>query len=313
MTAVNSVLGLVDTASLGFTLMHEHLLVSSAGVPQGYPGLLDEGFMDQIVDGLVQARNGGVRTVVDATTLDLGRDVKVLVEASRRSGVNVIAVTGWWLDVPRHLLNVSADDYAEMFIHDIRRGIDGTDVKAGLLKSASDMAGVSPTDEKVLRGVARAHAQTGVPIMLHSYSPGQVGRRQVAILREEGVDLTRVKVDHSNDTTDLEYLAWLIGQGCYLGMDRYPGRNTSPLARTRTLKALMDAGHGDKLLPSHDWALARIKSDVTQEERRSRNPHGLQYIKRVVYPQLEEMGVSEADRENLFVDNPKRFFEGGVS
>jgi phosphotriesterase-related protein len=307
---VNSVLGPVDAASLGFTLMHEHLLVSSAGVPQGYPGLLDEGFMDQIIDGLVEARNSGVRTVVDATTLDLGRDVKVMVEASRRSGVNVIAVTGWWLDVPRHLLNVSADDYAEMFIQDIQRGIEGTDVKAGLLKSASDMAGVSATDERVLRGVARAHAQTGVPIMLHSYSPGQVGRRQLAILREEGVDMTRVKVDHSNDTTDLEYLAWLLGQGCYLGMDRYPGRNTSPLARTRTLKALMDAGHGGKLLPSHDWALARIKSDVTPEERTSKNPHGLLYMKNVVYPQLEQMGVSEADRDSLFMDNPKSFFEG---
>jgi phosphotriesterase-related protein len=309
MTTVNSVLGPIDTASLGFTLMHEHLLVSSAGVPHGYPELLDEDFMDQIVDGLVQAREGGVHTVVDATTLDLGRDVKVLEEASRRSGVNVIAVTGWWLDVPRHLVNVSADDFAEMFIRDIQRGIDGTDVKAGLLKGASDVAGVTATDERVLRGVARAHAQTGVPIMLHSYSPGQVGRRQLAILGEEGVDLSRVKVDHSNDTTDLEYLSWLIGEGCYLGMDRYPGRNASPLARTRTMKGLMDAGHGGKLLPSHDWALARIVSDVSPEER-SRNPHGLLYMKRVIYPQLQEMGVSEADRDSLFTDNPKRFFEG---
>jgi phosphotriesterase-related protein len=117
-------------------------------------------------------------------------------------------------------------------------------------------------------------------------------------------------VDHSNDTTDLEYLTWLIGQGCYLGMDRYPGRNASPLARTRTMKALMDAGHGGKLLPSHDWALARVTSDVSPEERRSRNPLGLLYMKRVVYPQLQEMGVSEADRDSLFTDNPKRFFEG---
>jgi phosphotriesterase-related protein len=72
MNTVNSVLGSLDTASLGFTLMHEHLLVSAAGVPQGYPELLDEGFMGQIVEGLVQAREVGVRTIVDATTLDLG-------------------------------------------------------------------------------------------------------------------------------------------------------------------------------------------------------------------------------------------------
>ena len=78
--------------------------------------------------------------------------------------------------------------------------------------------------------------------MLHSYSPGQVGRRQIAILKEEGVPLNRVKMDHSNDTTDLEYLYWMLEEGCYLGMDRYPGEGVSPLARTKTLKALVDAG-----------------------------------------------------------------------
>jgi predicted metal-dependent phosphotriesterase family hydrolase len=46
------------------------------------------------------------------------------------------------------------------------------------------------------------------------------------------------------------------------------------------------------------------------EERRTRNPHGFLYMKNVVYPQLAEMGVSEADRDSLFTDNPKRFFEG---
>ena len=59
--------------------------------------------------------------------------------------------------------------------------------------------------------------------MLHSYSPGQVGRQQLAILKEEGVNLRRVKVDHSTDTTDMEYLTWIVEQGCYLGMDRLPG------------------------------------------------------------------------------------------
>ena len=85
------------------------------------------------------------------------------------------------------------------------------------------MGGVKPQEEVVLRGVARAHLRTGAPIMLHSYPAGQVGKQQLAILREEGVDPKRVKVDHSNDTTDVEYLSWLMEQGCYLGLDRYPG------------------------------------------------------------------------------------------
>ena len=124
------------------------------------------------------------------------------------------------------------------------------------------------------------------------------------------MDLRRVKVDHSNDTTDVEYLTWLMEQGCYLGMDRYPGRNVSPLARTRTMKALIDAGYGRRLLPSHDWGLVRVKADVSLEERKKRNPYGYLYLKKVVFPQLREMGVSEAEMKSLCVDNPRHFFEG---
>jgi phosphotriesterase-related protein len=317
MTTVNSVLGPIDTDKLGFTLMHEHLMVSSAGIPQVYGRLLGDDYIERIVQGLKKAKAGGIGTIVDATTFDLGRDVTVMAEASRRSGVNIIAVTGWWMELPRFLSGVSADQFADLFTREIEEGIAGTGIKAGLLKAASDIGGVLPAEEEVLRGVARAHRRTGVPIMLHSYSLGQVGRQQIAILQEEGVDLRHVKLDHSNDTTDMEYLTWLLEQGCYLGMDRYPGRNVSSQARTRTMKALIDAGWAHRLLPSHDHSLVWLKleglpqdSPMSPEEREKRNPHGYLYIKKVVFPQLKELGVTEAVLNRLCVDGPKNFFEG---
>ncbi len=313
MTTLNSVLGPLDSADLGFTLMHEHLILASAGLAQNYAELLRDGFMDYVVDRLREAKEGGVDTIVDATTLDLGRDVNVLVEASRQSGINIIAVTGWWLDIPRFLAGVSADQFAQLFIREIKEGIAGTSIKAGILKSASDVAGVTPGDEAVLRGVARAHLQTKVPIMLHSYSPAQVGRQQIAILKEEGVDLRRVKMDHSNDTTDVEYLIWILEQGCYIGLDRYPGYNTSPLARTKTMKALIDAGYGNRLLLSHDWSPVWVMAEtppMSHEEREKRNPYGYLYIKKVVFPQLREMGVREETLNKLCINNPRHFFEG---
>jgi len=294
--------------------MHEHILVASAGVPQDYPELLESKYMDRIVDGLNKAKGGGINTVVDATTIDLGRDVNIVAEASRRTGVNIIACTGWWLDIPRFLIGVSPDQFAQVFIRDIKKGIAGTDIKAGLLKGASDMAGVTPAEGVILRALARAHHQTNVPIMLHSYSPGQVGRQQLAILKEEGVDLKRVKMDHSNDTTDVEYLTWILEQGCYLGLDRYPGQTTSSQARTKTMKALIDAGYKDRLCPSHDWSLARVEAEGSplgsQEEREERNPHGYLYVKNVVFAQLREMGVSEEIVNSLCVNGPRNFFEG---
>lgn len=313
MTIINSVLGLLDTANLGFTLMHEHLIVSSAGISQNYAELLGTGFIDRIVSELTQAKEGGISTIVDATTLDLGRDVTMLAEASRLTGINIIACTGWWLDMPRFLVGVSADQFAQLFIREIQEGIAGTGIKAGIIKAASDISGVTPEEETILRAVARAHVQTRVPIMLHSYSPGQVGRQQLAILKDEGVDLRRVKVDHSNDTTDVEYLTWLLEQGCYLGLDRYPGRNVSPLARTKTMKALIDAGYGNRLLPSHDWSPVWVRTEAMPmmlEEREERNPYGYLYMKEVVFPQLREMGVPETTLSRLCVDGPRNFFEG---
>lgn len=313
MAKINSVLGPLDTADLGFTLMHEHILVTPAGVYREYPELIGTNVLERLTDDLNKAREGGIDTIVDATTPDLGRDANLLAEASRRSGVNIIACTGWWLDFPRFFAGVSADQLSQMFIKDIEEGIAGTGIKAGILKSASDLEGVTPEAELVLRGVARAHHKTGVPIMIHSYSPGRVGIQQLAVLKDEGVNLDRVKMDHSNDTTDVEYLVWLIEQGCYLGLDRYPGRNVSPKARTNTMKALIDAGYADRICPSHDRGVIHVQADnpeITEEERLRLNPHGYLYIKNAVLPQLREMGVSEATINSIFTDNPRRFFEG---
>ena len=313
MTVINSVLGPLDTKDIGFTLMHEHLIVAPAGVYRDYPGLLGSNLMERVVEGLKEAKEGGIDTIVDATTLDLGRDIELMAEASRRSGVNIIACSGWWLDYPRFFQGVSAEQLEELFLKEVEEGISGTNIKAGILKSAADITGVTSNEETVLRAVARAHLKTGVPIMVHSYSPGQVGRQQLAVLREEGVDLKRVKLDHSNDTTDVEYLTWLMEQGCYLGLDRYPGMITSSLSRTKTMKALIDAGYADRLCPSHDGTVLRVLAAnpiITEEERLRRNPHGYLYMKEVVFPNLREMGVAEDILNSLCVVGPQNFFEG---
>jgi phosphotriesterase-related protein len=316
MTTVNSVTGPISTDDLGFTLMHEHVMVSASGLYDSYPGLLGPDREDRAVKALVDAREGGVDTMIDATTFDLGRKAPLLAEVSKRSGVNIINVTGWWLDVPRFLAGVSVAQMTKEFIRDVEEGFRGTDIKAGLLKCAADFEGVTPPLEVMARAVARAHIETGLPIMVHSYPTGQLARRQISILKEEGVDLTRVKIDHSNDTTDIEYLKWILDQGCYLGMDRYPGRLVSPHMRTMTLKTLIEEGYTDRLCPSHDCiclGVLKQREDGSmphEYEFSLRNPHKYLYMKRKVIPELQEMGVSNAAIDTLFVENPRRFLSG---
>jgi len=269
--------------------------------------------IDRVVIDLKEAKESGVHTIIDATTPDLGRDIEFIAETSRQSGVNIIATSGWWLEIPGFLRSVSIDQMADQFVREIEDGISGTKIKAGILKAASDINGVKPEEEIILRAVARAHKRTGTPIMLHSYPAGQVARRQIAILKQEGVDLHRVKIDHSNDTTDIEYLSWLCEQGCFLGMDRYPGSGVTTLGRTKTLKALIDAGYAERLCPSHDRLALRVEGGndpVTPAMRSKHNPFGFLFIKNVVFKQLHEMGLQETILNGLCVKGPRRFFEG---
>ena len=313
---INAVTGPIHAEDLGFTLMHEHILVCAGGLYRSYPDLLGPNREERAIAALREAKAAGIDTFVDATTFDLGRDPELLRRVSAASGVNIVNVTGWWLDVPRFIHNVSPKQMAREFVRDIEEGFRGTDVKAGLLKCAADFEGVTPDLEIMARAVARAHNDTGVPIMVHSYPTGQVARRQIAIFKEEGVDLERVKIDHSNDTTDTEYLKWILDQGCFLGLDRYPGHLVSPHMRTVTMKTLIDDGYAERLCPAHDCICLHIlneRADGSLPEEHAlalRNPDGFLYMHRHVIPDLRNMGVGDDTIDTLFVDNPKRFFAG---
>ena len=317
MTQIQTVTGPIDSSELGFTLMHEHVMDSAPGMFRQFPDLF--GPADRVqraIDTFKRAKAAGIDSIVDATTYDLGKDPDLLRQVSEGSGVNIINTTGWWLDVPRFLRGVSPNQMAREFIKDVEDGFRGTDIKAGILKCAADYQGVTEDLELMARAVSRAHLETGLPIMVHSYPTGQVARRQIEIFGEEGVDLTRVKIDHSNDTTDTEYLKWILDQGCFLGLDRYPGRLVSPHMRTTTMKSLIDDGYGDRLCPAHDCICLHIHKELPdgsiplEHEFTRSNVDQYLYIHRHVIPDLEEMGVSREKIDDLFVNNPRRFFEG---
>ena len=177
MATINSVLGPLDTADLGFTLTHEHLFTASAGIRQTYPELFGdvERLTQQVALTLDEAREGGVQTIVEVSTMDLGRDVRFLAAMSQRSGVNIIAATGIWRDIPRSLWSRTPDEVAALFVREIEVGIEGSGIKAGIIKVANDSEGVTREGEIILRAAARAAKQTGVRISTHSFAPGRVG------------------------------------------------------------------------------------------------------------------------------------------
>jgi len=315
MATVNSVLGPLDTADLGFTLTHEHIVTASAGIKQIFPELFGDPkrLEEQVVATLTEAREGGVKTMIDLSTMDLGRDIRFIADMARRGGVQIIAATGIWRDIPRALWSRTPDQIADLFVREIEEGIEGTGIKAGIIKVANDMEGVTREAEIVLRAAARAAQRTGVRISTHTYAPGRVGEQQVAVFEDEGFDLNRVYIGHSNDSTDLDYLQGLLARGVWLGLDRH--QISIPIGpdwegRTQILAALIKAGHGDQLMVSHDWSVLGVSRTSDPTHSRTYNPDGWLFIKRRVFPRLLELGISQEQIDKLNNDNPRRFLGG---
>ncbi len=310
MPVVNTVAGALDVSELGFTLMHEHVLVKSPGVVEDFPSVWDrDAEMEKAAAKLRDVAARGVNTIVDCTTVDLGRDIEFVAEVARRSGIQIIACTGMYIDVPRYFYSRSADAMAEFFVREIREGIAHSGIRAGIIKCATDEAGMTAQVEKAVRACARAHRATGVPITTHTYAASEMGTRQQDILAEEGVDLSRVIIGHSGDSKDTEYLLRLLGQGSYVGMDRFGLDMFLPTAdRVATVALLCRLGHADRMVLSHDANSYMDWYERWMIEQTAPDWH-YNFIPDSVIPALRRAGVTDEQIRQMTIDNPRRIFE----
>jgi phosphotriesterase-related protein len=306
MPAIATARGDIDAAALGVTLFHEHTFMVSPGVLANWPQTFDrEAVLKAAVETLEEARGAGVQTIVDVTTIDLGRDVGLQRALAERTSMQIVVATGVHLHPSRFLLHEPDERIVELFVDDIERGIGGTAVRAGVLKVASGAA-VTPDNERLLRLVARAQRATGVPIITHSDAEARTGAEQQRVFAEEGVDLGRVVVGHVGDSTDVEYLTALAERGSLLGMDRF-GLNEycSFEDRVATVAELCRRGFASQLLLSHDTACyydalpPRFRWELHPDWKFTTIPN-------LVVPALKERGVTEEQVRTMLVENPRR-------
>src|SRR6266404_4818610 len=277
MSQIQTVRGPIDSNQLGPTLMHEHVFVLDTEIVQNYPeewGVEEQRIADAVTR-LNELKAKGVDTIVDLTVIGLGRYIPRIKRIAEQTKINIIVATGIYTynDAPFYFhfrgpgtVLGGPELIVDMFVRDINEGIADTGVKAGILKCATDEPGVTKDIERILRATAQAHRQTGVPISTHTHARRRVGLDQQRIFREEGVDLSRVVIGHSGDTTDLSYLEELIENGSYIGMDRFGIDVYLPFEdRVDTVARMCERGHADKMVLSHD---ASCYWDAIPEEMR---------------------------------------------
>lgn len=318
MTEIPTVRGPVDSGDLGRVLMHEHVFVLSEEIRQNYPELWDEETrVDDAVAKLNALRESGIDTIVDPTVIGLGRDIPRVQRINERADINIVVATGVYTynDVPLHLhfqgpgtLFDMPDPMIGMFVKDLTEGIANTGVRAAFLKCAIDAPGMTPGVERVMRAVAAAHRETGAPITVHTDVHNQSGLQALEVLQQERVDLTKVVMGHSGDSTDEDYLLRLADAGCYLGMDRFGLDLLLDFEqRVATVARLVERGYADHLVLSHDASCHIDWFPPGQVAAAAPNWH-YQHITDDVVPALRESGVSDEQIRTMFVDNPRRYF-----
>jgi phosphotriesterase-related protein len=313
---VQTARGPVAAASLGQVLMHEHVFVLTADVQDNYPdewGDEDERVADA-VRRLSELPEHGISTIVDVTVIGQGRNIpRIKRIADQVPGLNIVVATGIYTfdAVPMFFWQRPRETMTEFFVRDITEGIAGTGVKAGMLKCAVDEKGLTEGVERVLRSVARAHVATGgTPITIHTHAAGQHGPAIVAVLREEGVDFSRVVLGHSGDAVrDPDYLAAMADTGLTLGMDRFGIDHFATFTERSDLVAEMcRRGYAGRMVLAHDtccyidWFGPGRLDDL-------KDWHYL-HVSQDVLPYLREHGVPESDIGAMLVTNPARILVG---
>ena len=321
MGSIETLDGPLDTAQLGAVLMHEHVFNITAEIQIAHPGF--NGWDPEVQVPRAQAalrtvKEAGIDTIVELSPIGLGRSLDLITRACEGSGLNVVLATGlytydvmprpWHFSGPGTLLD-GPEPLDALMLADVTEGIEGSGVKAGILKCAIDEAGVTPHIDRVVRSVCRVHRQTDRPICIHTHSPSRQGLEALRILDEEGVDPRRVMLAHCGDTTDVGHLERLAASGALLGMDRFGLDILLPFEdRVNTVVAMCERGHADQMILSQD---ANVFSDWFPpglQEQVTPNWHFLHVVQDVV-PALLERGVTQEQIDRMLRDNPREFFE----
>ena len=307
MAHVQTVLGPIDPATLGWTLPHEHTQIALWHIASRWDYWQLTRNEPVILEELARFRDAGGGGLVDLTLSGVGRDPAWLRDIATASGLNVVMGCGWYRGVhypaEARIDRRTVDDLADELVAEITDGVDGTGVRPGIIgEIGTDKPWVSALEERVHRAAARAARRTGLAVTTHGVlSP--VGLDQLRILEDEGLDPARVVIGHADSYPVLDHHLAIIERGANVEFD-FLGMNFLPLERLgeprviELLGELVARGHADRILLSqdvcHDSQLKRYEGN------------GYVYLAETFLPRLRDAGITDAQIETMTVANPRR-------
>ncbi len=313
---VMTVLGPVSAHELGPTYMHEHVIVNNKFSGNNPDKSLSE--EDVAIWEMKDVLRAGGRTMVEVTCSGLGPDPAALKRIADASGIHIVASVGFYRYIvyPDYVSACSIDQLASRMIGECEDGIDGTDVRPGMLGEFASHDSKAPGSpghldfeppnedvEKVFRAAGRTHCATGLPVTTHC--PRGVGAEwEIEVLKEEGVGVAKIIIGHMGmGPPDLDHARWILDQGVYVAIDSigYGERDLVDFfehGQAQLIKTFVEWGHVDQIVVSMDM--------TRRYHLKKYGGHGYAYLMDCFAPLLREVGLSDEQVDRILIDNPRR-------
>lgn len=298
---IRTVLGDIKKDEFGKTMCHEHFIIDLNRVRHDGISMIET--VEEVIPEIEMMMELGVEAAIEVTTIDLERDVLKLKQISEKTELKMVCSTGYYLTQyhPEWLNEASVEEIAEVYIKELTQGIDGTDIKAGIIAEiASSPKEFVGNEKKILEAAGLAASKVGCAVSTHT---GRfTAKETIEILLSYGMNPDKIIIGHQDLIDDSEYHLELLKYGVNIAFDTCGKVNyMADEIRARNAVRILEAGYGDHLLVSDD--VSRRTYFVSHG--------GVGYLAayKTVLPLMREYGATEEDIRKITTDNPARILD----
>ena len=282
----------------GITLTHEHMSINLS------PGDLDTDSFDELVSDLKTIYRCGVRNIIDLTNQSMGRDVQYTSRLMKETGINIVSSTGYYIEpyVKPYVSDRSVEELTNIYIRDLTEGIDGTDIKAGVIGEIGWSAdGPDEYELKAWEAAAIAAVKTSCVVSVHP-SRGRQMIKQTEFLISRGVLSEKIIIGHIEFFPTEEVLLNILKTGVNIGLDMV-GKTSIQRDdyRAGVFKLVRDSGYLPNILLSTDIC--------RRQDLKSFGSYGYVHLFETFIPKLKKLGITDDEINTVLIDNPKRIFK----
>ncbi|XP_076088572.1 N-acetyltaurine hydrolase-like [Mytilus galloprovincialis] len=338
---IQTVLGPIDPSSAGLVLPHEHLSIAAGvlGVKNkderfkdyenaavamdtlwwinqnpysNIPNLQQCEEHEAVIEELKFFKKYGGGTMVDNTNLGISRDVNFLKLASEKTGVNIVAGTGYYVESSRpETVKLTVEEMATHMKRELQDGCDGSSIKCGVIGEVGCSWPLLPSEKRALQAAAQVNVDIGCPVIIHPGRDDKAPQEIVRVYQEAGGKVDKLIMSHLDRTfLSEDKLVEFAALGCYCEFDlfgieltHYQQKESVDMPgdaiRIKSIKSLINSGYEDKIT---------ISQDIHTKHRMMKyGGHGFSHILLNIIPKMLKRGISQEQIDKITKVNPQKW------